>query len=102
MLFLIVGASGVGKDSILDGVRLRLQRSEQFIFAKRTVTREKDLGGEDYDSVTEDRFQRNGSGWAVPHRLAGAWSTIRIAQAVARRVAGRQARLRQRVPCRPR
>ena len=56
VLFLVVGASGVGKDSILDGARSRLQRSEQFIFAKRTITREKDLGGEDYESVTDDVF----------------------------------------------
>ncbi|MFY0614197.1 MAG: phosphonate metabolism protein/1,5-bisphosphokinase (PRPP-forming) PhnN [Hyphomicrobiaceae bacterium] len=56
MFFLVVGASGVGKDSILDGARSRLQNSDQFIFAKRTLTRDKELGGEDYDSVSEDVF----------------------------------------------
>lgn len=55
-LFLIVGASGVGKDTILAGLRDRFGKFDQFVFAQRTVTRAPGLGGEDYIAVTREQF----------------------------------------------
>ena len=55
-LFLIVGASGVGKDTVLAGVRDQLQNFDQFVFAQRTITRAPGLGGEDCVCVTREQF----------------------------------------------
>ena len=55
-LFLIVGASGVGKDTILAGAGDQLQNFDQFVVARRIVTREPELGGEDYVSVNLAEF----------------------------------------------
>lgn len=53
-LITVVGPSGVGKDSVIDGIiraRPELQR------VRRVITRPADLGGEDYHAVTADQFQ---------------------------------------------
>ena len=55
-LFLVVGRSGVGKDSILDGARKILKDDPEFVFTRRTVTRDQDAGGEVIDAVTPERF----------------------------------------------
>ena len=61
-LFLVVGPSGVGKDSVLDGVRERL--GDTAIFARRTITRDAQAGGEDHEAVTPDAFAAMQAGGA--------------------------------------
>lgn len=57
-LFLVVGPSGVGKDSVLDGARAALRDEARFIFARRVITRRADAGGEEFDSVSPEDFAR--------------------------------------------
>lgn len=52
-LIAIVGPSGVGKDSVIDGV---LGAMDHLKPVKRTITRAAALGGEDYYSVSESEF----------------------------------------------
>ncbi len=60
--FAVVGPSGAGKDSLIDAAKLILP-VEQFVFAKRVVTRPPGQVGEDYESCPEEVFikrQANG------------------------------------------
>jgi len=54
--FYIVGPSGAGKDSLIDGARTELP-SHDFIFARRVITRPPGKPGEDHDSCTEEQFE---------------------------------------------
>ncbi|ATG34521.1 phosphonate metabolism protein/1,5-bisphosphokinase (PRPP-forming) PhnN [Phaeobacter piscinae] len=49
----VVGPSGVGKDSLMEAL---LERIPGLVRQRRIITRAPELGGEDYDAVTEDRF----------------------------------------------
>jgi thymidine phosphorylase len=55
VFFLVVGPSGVGKDSLIDGAKKHLP-PEHFVFAKRTVTRPPGMIGEDYQSCDPTTF----------------------------------------------
>ncbi len=50
----VVGPSGVGKDSVMAGLAAAEPR---FAIARRVITRAPELGGEDYDPVTEEVFE---------------------------------------------
>jgi len=52
-LIAVVGASGVGKDSIMSGI---IAARPDIRLVRRTITREAGLGGEDYQSVTPAWF----------------------------------------------
>lgn len=54
-LFVVVGPSGVGKDTLIDGVRAC--RPDIHI-VRRVITRPSDHGGEDYEAVTMAEFDR--------------------------------------------
>ena len=55
-LVLVVGPSGVGKDSVIDGARAALAGRADVVFPHRVVTRPAGLGGEDYIAATEQDF----------------------------------------------
>jgi hypothetical protein len=55
-LVLVVGPSGVGKDSVLDGARAALKGNPDVVFPRRVVTRAPGLGGEDYIPASEADF----------------------------------------------
>ena len=52
-LVAVVGPSGVGKDSVMEGIAAAKQ---QIRLVKRVITRPTELGGEDYTGVTPDGF----------------------------------------------
>ena len=53
-LIAVVGPSGVGKDSVMQGVAAVVPSLH---LVRRVITRPSDLGGEDYDAVVETQFQ---------------------------------------------
>lgn len=60
--FLVVGPSGAGKDSLMDGAKHILPK-QNYLFAKRTVTRPPGMVGEDYESCDPATFaQRKANG----------------------------------------
>lgn len=57
-LFLIVGPSGAGKDTLIAGAREALANEPQIVFARRAITRAQDAGGEDHEEIAEREFDR--------------------------------------------
>jgi len=62
----VVGRSGVGKDSILEGAKTRLDASK-FYFPQRFITRPAEAGGENHIFLTPEdfRLRRKESGFAL-------------------------------------
>ena len=56
MLVLVVGPSGVGKDSLLNAARNVFQDDSRIHFARRVITRPPDPLGENHESVTGAAF----------------------------------------------
>lgn len=54
--FLVVGPSGAGKDSLIDGARALLEPTGRYIFARRVVTRPAGSPGEDHEAATDEAF----------------------------------------------
>lgn len=52
-----LGASGAGKDSLLAWLRAHLSANAPVAFARRTVTRAADAGGEAHEACTEAQFK---------------------------------------------
>ena len=61
LLFLVVGPSGVGKDSLIDGARHWLVDDLSYHFPKRVITRSEGAGGEDHQAATVADFERQKS-----------------------------------------
>lgn len=57
-LILVVGPSGVGKDSLLDTAKEYLSDDDRVIFARRYITRNEDAGGEDHREISPADFDR--------------------------------------------
>lgn len=55
-LVLVVGPSGVGKDSVIDGARAALAGRADIVFPRRVITRAAGLGGEEYVAVSPQAF----------------------------------------------
>lgn len=55
-LYLVVGPSGAGKDSLIDGAKAALKTDSRYLFPQRYITRPADAGGEDHIPVSEDVF----------------------------------------------
>jgi len=55
-LFLIVGPSGAGKDTLIDGARTALASDPRYVFPRRAVTRAP-AAGEDHVSMSAEDFE---------------------------------------------
>ncbi|WP_193369129.1 phosphonate metabolism protein/1,5-bisphosphokinase (PRPP-forming) PhnN [Pelagibius marinus] len=55
-LFLVVGPSGAGKDSLIEGARQALAGLPQFVFPRRVITRQSDPASEDHFTLSEAEF----------------------------------------------
>jgi len=73
MLILIVGPSGVGKDTLLAAARDQLAADHRFRFVRRVITRPPGMQGEEYDSLLPQEFelQRESGGFALTWRAHG-------------------------------
>jgi ribose 1,5-bisphosphokinase len=56
-LFLVVGPSGVGKDTLMDGAKAALALNKNYVFPARFITRPADAGGEQHIEVNAENFQ---------------------------------------------
>ncbi len=81
VLMLVVGPSGVGKDTLLAGARLALD-PEVFCFPQRVITRPESAGGEDHVAVTPDVFARQ----AAQGGFALSWSGHGLSYGVPRSI----------------
>lgn len=107
-LFYIVGASGVGKDSLIDALRTKLP-AHRFVFARRVITRPENSVGEAHEACTDEAFaERAARGefllWWAAHGLHyGLPAALTDQLAAGRHVIangsrGKAAELAQRIP----
>ncbi len=83
-LVLVVGPSGAGKDSVINGAKLHFAANPRIIFPRRVVTRKSIATAEDHDTLTELEFSTavsNGefsiwwkahdNSYGIPHSIEG-------------------------------
>ncbi len=67
-LILVVGPSGVGKDSIITGAAESFPGHPRLVFARRLITRPATAGGEDHIALSEPEFaERRDAGQLLLH-----------------------------------
>lgn len=57
-LVLVIGPSGVGKDTLIGGARVALDGDKRFSFVRRLVTRPADIDLEDHVSLDAEEFAK--------------------------------------------
>lgn len=57
-LFYIIGASGVGKDSLLQYAREQVSEKAPVVFTHRYITRPANAGGENHVALSQEEFER--------------------------------------------
>jgi len=67
MLVAVVGPSGAGKDTLMEGARAALSGDARFRFVKRCITRDAEAGGEAHEALTRAEFlaRREAGGFAL-------------------------------------
>ena len=55
-LFLVVGPSGAGKDTLIAGARAALEPGGVYVFPRRAITRPVGAGGEDHEALLPETF----------------------------------------------
>lgn len=55
-LFYVIGASGSGKDSLIDYARMHITDNRQVVFTHRYITRPANAGGENHIALDEKEF----------------------------------------------
>ena len=73
MLFLVVGPSGAGKDTLIMAASAMLAGEERVRFVRRVITRPVDADGEQHESVSVAEFTRReaAGGFALSWRAHG-------------------------------
>ncbi len=57
-MVVVVGASGAGKDSIIDAAKVRYAANTRFGFVRRVITRASQPGSEEHDTLDEYTFKQ--------------------------------------------
>ena len=60
-LFLVVGPSGAGKDTLIEGAREALEPGGAYVFPRRAITRPAGAGGEDHEALSPEAFAERGA-----------------------------------------
>ncbi|GGF63020.1 hypothetical protein GCM10007301_23500 [Azorhizobium oxalatiphilum] len=73
IFFFVVGPSGSGKDTLIEGAKAALGPTGRYVFARRSITRPADAGGEAHEALSVDQFAavRDAGGFLVHWQAHG-------------------------------
>lgn len=91
MLVAVVGPSGAGKDTLMEGARAALAGDARFVFVRRAITRPAESGGEDHEPLDAAAFaarqatggfalswEAHGLRYGIPHSIDDALAEGRV------------------------